>query len=299
MTLLWRTPNWAGKKWSYEGAFAIRFLPTSASIKPVNSLYMPPVRSVFSKNAQGQYQAVLAPSVFYGKSGGKLLDPVFALPKVVDADTANPNECFVVGANPVSIQFITSCGKDGAREEAFFNSDQAINSVVLAFPTLEQADGIERSMTINPIEGGYTNKAEISYRDVVTVSDALRQSKGIDRALGGVVVKIGSLRGTKSIFANGAVGNKTLSYQIRESYQTKPSDEMSVSMSQINPLWSADQEPCITLDKSCEQAKKATYQLSGFVNSMTVRLAANQRAVDLLNRSATNQIAIVSIAPAP
>jgi hypothetical protein len=298
MTLIWRTPNWAGKKWSYEGAFAARFLPTAALMKPNDSFFMPPIRPVFSKNAQGQYPAVLPPSVFYGKSAGKLLDPVFALPKVVDAETANPNECFVGGATPAELQFTMSCGKEGAREEAFFASDQAINSVIFAFPTLDHTDGIDRSMIITPVAGGYSNKAEMSYRDVVASSDALRQSKGIDQARGGVVLKIGSLRGAKSIFANGAVGNNTLSYQVTERYQVQPADQVSTLMTKINPLWSADLEPCAGINAACSQANVATYQLSSLVNSMNVRLAANQHTVDLLNRASASQMATLRMTPA-
>lgn len=298
MSLLWKTPNWAGKKWSYEGAFVARFLPTAALMKPNDSLFMHPVRPVFSKNAQGQYPAVLPPSIFYGKSAGKLLDPVFALPKVVDAEVANPNECFASGTTPVDLQFTVGCGKDGAREEAFFASEQPINSVVFAFPVLDRTDGIHRSMIIAPVSGGYTNKAEISYRDVVASSDALRQSKGIDQARGGVVLKIGSLRGAKSIFANGSVGNKTLSYQVTESYQVQPADHMTALMNKINPLWSADLEPCVGTQVSCPQANVATYQLSSLINSMNVRLAANQHAVDLLNRAAASQTATLIMTPA-
>lgn len=299
MNLLWKTPNWSGKKWAHEGAFAIRFLPTFAIVQPKNNLLMLPVQPIFGKNAQGSYPAILPSSVFYGKKSGKLLDPVFSVDKVVSADAANPNECFSQGASPLELQFKKACGKDGAREQAFFGSDQPINSVVFAFPVLDHLDGIKRTISLIPTNGGYTNKAEINYRDAVNTSDALRQSKGADLAKGGVVLSVGSLRGAKSIFYNGSVGNNMLVYQLSEKYEVRPVQQMSAFMNKINVLWSSDVEPCVSADSSCQQADKATYQLSSLINSMNIRLSANQHAAELLNRAAPNQVVSLKMIATP
>jgi hypothetical protein len=290
MGLLWTVPDWKKKRNSDEGAVAFRFLPTSDYLLPKDSFYVPPITPLFEQRSL----ALGKPTVLYGKSSGKLLDPVLPPPQVVSAEAVNPQECFEASNQFNQLMFKASCAKDGAREDSFFDADQPISSVIIAYPLLKSIYGVKRSLKIDSLAGSFGNNAEIYLRDY-NQSEAVRYVADGKKLTSGVILKIGSIRGAKSIFSNHQTRDNVLSYRVSENYEPINSSDLLSSVQKISAAWSTEIEPCLKTDKTCHQANSATYQLSGLLNSMIVRLSANQHTANILNKESIGKYSEVRI----
>ena len=273
MTQVWSVPNWGSKKLAVEGIYAVRLLPLTALLS-VNGLSMAPVSSSF----------IVVPTIYYGKDSS-LVDDV--LPINGTGDYPNPLECFMTTVNPLLVKFDVKCAKGGANENALYRAEKFPQSIILAFPVNNRVEGLSRQYQVQTMDGGFSNTAQAYYRDsnqsrVYQENNKKNNTEKLN--IPNLIVKIQELHSSKSLLLNGTyVKDKNLRLSLVESYVVPP-NAMEAIVPTANLYWSDDNEPCVDKTTACQKASQSTYMLKDLISSLTTRLKANQRAVELLNQ---------------
>lgn len=274
MTYLWQTPTWSNKKYTIEGAFAVRLLPTTEIIAANEGLFSAEIKpSLLDKSKLG------LPQILYTATNSKKLDDT--MPVNNSGEFPIPNECFKTTSDPLHIEFKSDCAKGGSNEQALFAATKFPQALLINYPLSNKVNALNRSFEVISQSKGFNNPTEAFYR--TTAASAFYTANLAKRRVANAVIHVKGLKGAVSFLSNSPrIQQKSLMLDITEKFSANP-NTLPVIYKVAQTHWSSEQEPCIEKTAICQQAAKSTYLFENLLQSLATRLNAGQKTATLLN----------------